>query len=239
MLLEVCCTSVESAVTAEVNGADRIELCMHLGSGGLTPSVGLARHVVDETELPVFVLIRPREGNFVYSKHEKAVMLYDIAALLDVGVHGVVAGALNGDGTVDFAFTDSVRKATEGVPMTFHRAFDECTQPGAAATALHSMGVERILTSGQSLRAADGIATYRALRQLELCPTLLAGGGVNTEALPELVRCGITEVHFSARKSVHGSIGRGIFDPAYETVDRQRVAEMRAALNALKPEFSA
>lgn len=233
MILEVCCTSVESSVTAEAHGADRIELCMHLGSGGLTPSVGLARHVVDETEIPVFVLIRPREGNFVYSKHEKAVMLYDIAALLDVGVHGIVAGALNCDGTVDLAFTEAVRRATEGVPMTFHRAFDECTQPGAAATVLHNMGVERILTSGQSLRAVDGIATYRALMQLEKCPTLLAGGGVSADAVDRLAACGITEVHFSARKAVHGSIGRGIFDPAYETVDPEKVSVMRAALEAV------
>lgn len=235
MILEVCCTSVESAVTAEVHGADRIELCMHLGSGGLTPSVGLARHVVDETELPVFALIRPREGNFVYSDREKAVMLYDIAALLDVGVHGIVAGGLNNDGTVDLAFAEAVRRATEGVPLTFHRAFDECTNPGAAATTLYQLGVERILTSGQSLRASDGVATYRALMRLEQCPTLLAGGGVTHESVEALAQCGITEVHFSARKSVHGSIGRGIFDPAYETVDGERVRAMRDILASLAP----
>jgi copper homeostasis protein len=95
------------------------------------------------------------------------------------------------------------------------------------------MGVERILTSGQSLRAVDGIATYRALMQLEKCPTLLAGGGVSADAVSQLAACGITEVHFSARKAVHGSIGRGIFDPAYETVDPEKVSAMRAALEAV------
>lgn len=232
MILEVCCTGVESAVTAQEAGAHRIELCTHLNSGGLTPSTGLLREVVKAVSLPVFVLIRPREGNFVYSEVEQRIMLADVETALAEGVNGIVIGALLPDGSPDLAFIERVRCSAAGVPVTFHRAFDECTTPATAATALHGIGVERVLTSGQALRAPNGLAMFSALLQLEKCPILLAGGGITPENVGVLIDAGVTEVHFSARKLVHGTIGRGIFDPSYSVVDGATVRHMRAVLDA-------
>ncbi len=231
MVLEVCCTGIESALKAEAAGANRIELCMHLGSGGLTPSHGLLSAVLDEVNIPVFVLIRPREGNFVYSRADKNVMREDIRFAVEAGAHGIVCGALCNDGTPDLAFIEEIKQLCGSVPLTFHRAFDECTTPAAAATALHQLGVERILSSGQELRANEGTNVFRALLALENCPTILAGGGVTPENVGALVELGIQEFHFSARTTVHGAIGRGIFDPAYDTVNPDLVRTMRDVLS--------
>lgn len=231
MTLEVCCTSLESALKAEAAGADRIELCMHLGSGGLTPSPGLLNTVLDEVQLPVFVLIRPREGNFVYSRAEKNVIREDVRYALEAGAHGIVCGALCPDGKPDFEFIEAIQQMCGNTPLTFHRAFDECTTPAAAAVALKQLGVERILTSGQALRASDGLDVYRALLALDECPAILAGGGVSTENVDTLLRLGIDEFHFSARTTVHGAVGRGIFNPAFDTVDEERVRAMRELLS--------
>lgn len=230
MVLEVCCTGVESALKAEAAGAQRIELCMHLNSGGLTPSHGLLSTVLDEVKIPVFVLIRPREGNFVYSKAEKTVMLDDLRFALEAGADGIVCGALCEDGKPDLDFIKEIKQLCGPTALTFHRAFDECTTPAAAATALHELGVERILTSGQALRAVDGINVFRALLALADCPQILAGGGVCPENVKPLIDLGLNEFHLSARTTVHGAIGRGIFDPAYDTVDIDVVRSMRDLL---------
>jgi copper homeostasis protein len=231
MVLEVCCTSVESAQAAEAAGANRIELCMFLASGGLTPSHGLISEVLNSVKIPVFVLIRNREGSFAYSENEKRAMHADIDHALDLGVQGIVAGALAKDGSLDIPFLEKVREQTQGVELTFHRAFDECKVPAVAATSLYQMGYDRILTSGQSLKAIDGLNVFSALMQLEQCPTILAGGGVTPENVSALIALGISEFHFSARMMKSGEIGRGIFDPGYETVDPQLVHEMKRVLN--------
>lgn len=239
MILEVCCTGVESALKAEVAGADRIELCMHLGSGGLTPSHGLLTTVLDEVNIPVFVLIRPREGNFVYSKAEKKVMRDDLRFALEAGADGIVCGALCEDGKPDLAFIEDVKNMCGGTPITFHRAFDECTTPAAAATALHELGVQRILTSGQALRAVEGTNVFRALLALHDCPQIVTGGGVCPDNVQPLIALGLREFHLSARTTVHGAIGRGIFDPAYDTVDTAIVRAMRDLLDHISSSSSA
>lgn len=234
MVVEVCSTGVSSALRAEENGADRIELCMHLGSGGLTPSFGLLKQVLRHCSIPVFVLIRPREGNFVYTAQEKACIVDDVKAALDLGAHGLVVGALTPEGEPDLGFICSIRQYTDDQPITFHRAFDECTTPAAAAAGLHELGIQRILTSGQALRASSGLRVYEALMKLEKCPAILAGGGVTPDNVHELLQIGIEEVHFSARKEVYGQTGRGIFNPAHDEVDGALVRQMREAIDAYR-----
>lgn len=234
MTLEVCCTGLDSALIAESNGADRIELCMFLGSGGLTPSYGLLKEVLKYTTIPVFVLIRPREGNFVYSDREKHVITEDVKMALDQGVSGLVLGALTPSGEPDLGFMCELKEITGNTPITFHRAFDECTTPATAAVNLNEIGVERILTSGQALRADEGRKVFKALMKLENCPVILAGGGITPLNVHSLLELGIREIHFSARKEVVGHIGRGIFNPVFDTVDASLVAEMRKTLDRFK-----
>lgn len=231
MKLEVCCTHPDSALIARDNGADRIELCMHLGSGGFTPSHSLMQATLRAIDIPVFVLIRPREGSFTYSATEKTLALDDVKHALDLGAHGIVTGALNDDGQPDLAFMAEILALTGGCPVTFHRAFDEAIKPVSSAVALHQLGVHRILTSGQALTADQGMEVFKALLKLEQCPIILAGGGVTPENAPLLLNAGISELHFSARKSVLGKVGRGIFDPTYEMVDGALVSKMRAAID--------
>lgn len=122
---EMCVTSVEGCIVAEELGANRVELCTALSEGGLTPSLGLvreARRVLKATKL--YVLIRPRAGDFVYSEHEVAVMCEDIAALAKEGIDGVVIGALTTKGKVDTAICNKMIVAAGNLGITFHRAFD-------------------------------------------------------------------------------------------------------------------
>ena len=124
MTLEVCAHSFESALAAQKAGAHRIELCNELSLGGITPSYGLLEKVMSELTIPVFVLIRPRSGNFAYSPAEVTIMLKDIALCKEMGVQGIVCGALTEDHHIDEIITQALVEASRGMEFTFHRAFD-------------------------------------------------------------------------------------------------------------------
>ena len=122
-LLEICCDSLESARAAAEGGADRIELCVDLAADGLTPSREL---LADAGELPVFVLVHCRPGDFVYTDAEVRAMCADIEAMREAGAAGIVCGALRGSGEIDLNATHRLIAAAEGLPFTFHKAFDLC-----------------------------------------------------------------------------------------------------------------
>lgn len=120
-LLEVCVDSLESAKNAELGGASRIELCSSLSLGGLTPTIGLVKSVKQSVKLPVYVMIRPREGDFVYEEDELLVMEQDIISLKEIGVDGFVFGVLHADATVDREACRRLLSAAQPLPCTFHR----------------------------------------------------------------------------------------------------------------------
>jgi copper homeostasis protein len=182
MLLEICTNSYQSAKNAQEAGAHRIELCQELSVGGITPSYGLLKQVIENLEIPVFVLIRPRGGNFVYSEVEFEIMKSDIQLCKDLGCQGIVSGVLNADNSIDISRTRELVELSKPLAFTFHRAFDEVLNPKQALEQLIGLGVDRVLTSGQEATAELGIALLQELNEISKSRiTILAGAGISAE----------------------------------------------------------
>ncbi len=204
-LLEICAGNLQSAVNAAQAGAARIELCAALSEGGLTPSYGLlkvCRAAVGKTKLNV--LIRPRGGDFVYSRAELDIMLQDIAVAKCLGADGLVLGCLNADGTLDIPALQELLAAAAPLPVTFHRAFDHCRDPQDALMQLIKLPVARVLTSGQASSALQGtalIAKLQAVAQGRIC--IMPGAGISADNLAAVAAAtGCREFHMSAKTRV-------------------------------------
>ncbi len=157
LFLEACCTSVADACEAELHGAQRIELCERLDVGGVTPSETIIREVMRKCRgAKLNVLVRCREGNFVYSEQEVLQMTSDIHTCRSLGVNGVVVGALTKDGHIDKSVMERFMAAARPLSVTFHRAFDECRDPQQALEDIISLGCDRLLTSGHEPDAYQG-----------------------------------------------------------------------------------
>ncbi len=197
VLVEICVESVESALAAFRGGADRVELCADLGSGGTTPSAGTIALTVGALEIPVHVLIRARAGNFLASELELQVMRYDIATAKAAGATGVVFGLLHAEGSVDHKLMRALIEEARPMSVTFHRAFDSVADPFASLETLIDLGVDRVLTSGGSSRATEGLDRLaRLVDQSAGRIIILAGGGVSEQNLKEIVdQTGVREVH--------------------------------------------
>jgi len=163
LLLEISVESVEAAAAAERGGADRVELCIDLSVGGLTPDAALRRAVRQQIQIPIFVMIRPRPGDFVYSSSELAEMKKSIAEAKDSGADGLVFGILKPDHTVDIERTRELVELAQPLPVTFHRAFDACPDLSQALEDVVRSGASRILTSGGAVSAPEGAANIKAL----------------------------------------------------------------------------
>ena len=203
-ILEICAGSVESAVAARDGGAQRIELCAALEVGGVTPSAGLIAEARKIDGLTLNVIIRPRGGDFLYNEYETACMEQDIRTCKQLGVDGVVIGALTPDGDIDTVLCKRLIAAANGMSITFHRAFDMCRDPKKALEELIAMGCDRVLTSGQAATAEAGIPLLKELvQQAGRRIIIMPGCGVNSNnAAAILSATGATEIHASARKSV-------------------------------------
>lgn len=202
---EICANSVESCLAAQAGGADRVELCAGIPEGGTTPSYGeiiTARKLLENCRL--HVIIRPRGGDFLYTPLEIERMTADIELCREMGVDGVVFGCLTAEGNIDMEVNARLMQHTQGMSVTFHRAFDRCREPQRALEQLIHLGFDRILTSGQQPTAEKGSNMLSKLQeQAQGRIILLAGCGVNEHnirSLHELTR--IKEFHFSAREKV-------------------------------------
>ncbi len=196
-LLEVCVDSVESAVAAEIGGADRVELCDNLVEGGTTPSAGAIEVARDSLSIKLHVIIRPRGGDFLYSDTEFKVMKSDILAAKGLGADGVVIGILNADGSVDRERTRELVEIARPMSVTFHRAFDMTRDPFEAMETLVDIGIDRILTSGQKSVAEKGVELIRELvgRASERI-TIMACGEIREGNVSEVIRrTGVREIH--------------------------------------------
>ena len=203
-LLEICAGDLDSVRAAAQGGADRIELCSALSEGGVTPSAGLLSESRKVEGLMLHVLIRPRGGDFLYTPAEVECMIRDVDAAINAGADGVVIGALLPDGSID---TDTCRRLIDhakGRNVTFHRAFDVCHDPESALEPIIGLGCNRLLTSGCSTSAQEGIPMLRKLiAQAGDRLTILPGGGVCPDNASEIMRVtGCRELHASARSSV-------------------------------------
>jgi copper homeostasis protein len=222
-ILEVCTGNLNSVEAAVLGGARRIELCSALSVDGLTPSYGLLETV--RTRFPwltVHVLIRPREGDFVYGEDEVRLMERDIKALLPMA-DAIVGGALTIDGRIDIETTRRLIDASDGKPFTFHRAFDHCADAPTALRQLIDLGCHRVLTSGQQPTAEQGIPLLRRLTELAAGQIIiLPGGGVTSRnARHILEQTGTTEIHASASR------------PAAHAIKQTSAAEVSAILQAI------
>lgn len=235
-LLEICCDTIASAITAAQHGADRLELCDNLSAGGVTPSAGSILIAKRKLYIPVFVLVRPRPGDFCYSEDELAIMLADIAEAKKLGADGIVSGALLPDGRIDRAATARLIAAADGLPFTFHRAFDHCADPLLAWDELRSLGAHRILTSGQGATVAAGrdMLLQLGAQSLVSPPHILVGGGLRADNAHLFAgAAGLAEFHSSARYAQPRLDAAGY---ASHPVDGAEVQRLRAVLDEMSRE---
>lgn len=189
--------TLQSALAARRAGADRIELCVNLDDGGTTPGATLIATVAAQTRIPVFVLIRPRAGGFVYSDDEIETMTRDIELAGSIGIAGIVIGAVTSDNRVDVGHTRTLVKAAAGLPVTFHRAFDSVANLPDALEQVIDAGASRLLTSGGGTTALAGADAIAALvDQAGERITIVAGGSIREHNVRDVIaRTGVREVH--------------------------------------------
>jgi copper homeostasis protein len=200
MKIEIVVYSILGALRAQEGGADRIELCDNPGEGGTTPAYGIIEVVRQNLSIDVFVMIRPRGGDFHYSSYEFHAMKRDISQSQKLSVDGVVLGIVNVDGTIDKRRCADLIAQARPLKVTCHRAFDMTRDPFEALDDCIEAGFDRILTAGQQERAVLGVdliaeLNKRAAGQIAIMP----GSGVNEETAAEIVsRTGVSEIHCSA-----------------------------------------
>ena len=194
--LEICVDSVESAINAQKGGATRLELCSNLIIGGTTPTKSLFEEVRKNVNIPINVLIRPRFGDFLYSKYEIEIIKNEIRMFREMGADGIVVGILTKEGEIDLENMKSFISEAQNIPVTFHRAFYE----------LKKIGVKAILTSGQEENCLKGKQLLKKLVELSNKDNknkieIIVGAGLNILNIGEIKNfTGANNFHFSGKK---------------------------------------
>ncbi len=247
MTVEVVVYNIESAMRAQEGGADRIELCENPGEGGTTPSYGTIEIVRQNVSIDVFVMIRPRGGDFHYSNYEFHAMKRDISQCQRLSVDGVVFGILNPDGTIDKKRCKELIERAKPLKVTCHRAFDMASDPFQALEDCIEVGFDRILTAGQQAQAVKGVDVISELvKRANNRIAIMAGSGVNEQTVEEIVsKTRVNEIHFSAmghresamqfrNQQIAGMGSDAGAEFKVRTVDPQRVKMTRAMAEKTK-----
>ena len=201
MIIEVCAASYEHALKAEKAGADRIELCKDLHLDGLTPDYESAKKTIDSLNIPVYILIRPIEGDFIYSNEEFELMKMDIIKFKEMGCKGIVSGVLNDDNSIDIERTKELVELSRPLEFTFHRAFDLVSDPFEEIENLIEIGVTRILTSGQKHKAIEGLELLEEFKNISKNRILIMpGSGISN----------MNFMKFNSFNEIHGSFRDGV-----------------------------
>lgn len=203
MTIEICVEDLAQSLAAERAGAHRLELCADLHNGGTTPSFGMIRTVSTRCSIPVFVMIRPRGGNFAYTESEMAVMLADISAAAAAGARGVVFGALHPDGSFHVEHNVELLRIARlhQLQVTFHRAIDVCRDPLAVLELLAELGFDNVLTSGGKPKAEECLEIIASMVRISAGRIkVMAGSGVNPENAERIKNTRVHALHFTARK---------------------------------------
>ena len=235
-LLEIAAGSLASAIAAQEGGADRVELCGSLAEGGITPSYGTLALVRERVRIPVYVLIRPRGGDFLYGDAEFEIMQRDIETCARVGLDGVVIGALDADGHVDPRCRELVHAAGK-LGVTFHRAIDASVDLGRALDEIIALGCERVLTSGGHASALDGAQVIaRLVKQAAGRIKVMAGAGIRSANMADVVRLTQAhEFHGSARAVVKSAMRylNPVLKDLAPDIEQSSVEEVRAMKQVL------
>ena len=246
MILEVCVDSVESAVNAELGGADRIELCGDLIVGGITPSLALYERIREKTELPIHVLLRPRFGDFLYSEEELEVLIRQAKMFAEAGADNLVIGCLTPEGRLDLEAMKRIIDAADGTPVNLHRAFDMCRDLSEALEDAKTLGVVSILTSGGVASAKEGAKVLDELKKNAGDIDIMAGAGMNAQNIKFMLNTtSITSFHMSGKKILESNmqyrnpnVNMGLPTLSEYEIIQTDVQEVRAAklvMNMLNP----
>jgi copper homeostasis protein len=243
MTIEICVNSALSAVEAMAGGANRVELCENLYHGGTTPSQGTMIKARELVDIDLFVMIRPRGGDFLYSDHEFDIMKEDIVRARESGVDGVVTGILLPDGSVDVKRMATLIELARPLEVTFHRAFDMTADPFKSMEDIIALGTDRILTSGQRPSALEGAPLIRELIRIARGRiAIMPGSGIKEHNVINVVKqTGAEEIHIRLDKQepsrmifqqpsvFMGNTGQTEFE--IPVTDRIKVAEVVRLLN--------
>lgn len=196
-ILEISVESAAAAMAAERGGAHRIEFCNNAREGGTTPSPELLREIRERVRLPIFSMVRPRGGNFFYSDAEFAAMQRDVDAAKEFGMDGIVLGLLKADGQVDVERTKQLIKRARPLPVTYHRAFDECADLRMSLEDVIKTGATRLLTSGGKRTAPEALGMLGELVRIAgVRLTMMPGSGLHAGNIREAMqKTGASEYH--------------------------------------------
>ena len=238
-LIEIATSDFLTTKSAVEGGTDRVELCTNLAEGGTTPSYAHIKKCRETFDIALFPIIRPRGGDFLYTKDEFEIMKNDIKLCKELGCEGIVIGLLNMDGTIDMTRTSELIELAYPLEVTFHRAFDRCKDPFAALEELIEIGCQRILTSGQKPTVSEGVDLIAELnKKADDRIIILPGSGVRKDNIKMLAeKTGCIEFHSSLRgkaKSPMQFIHPAFADSA-ESYSNNEISpdEVRALRNAL------
>lgn len=233
-LLEICVGSWQSAMAAQIGGADRIELCDNLAEGGTTPSHGMLLQCKKSLQIPFFPIIRPRGGDFMFSAEEFEIMKEDVAISKELGCQGIVIGILRKDGHIDSERCAQLVDIAGGLEITFHRAFDRCSDLERGLEDIIKLGCHRVLTSGAKENAFEGLAVLKSLViQAGSRISIMPGSGINEQNLAQIAHeTAAIEFHTTAKSLIEYG-----FDPttgkAYSSFETssQKVAQLKQILS--------
>lgn len=221
ILLEVCAFTIDGCVAAYQGGAQRIELCQGPAEGGTTPSIGLQKIAMEAVPIPVYPIIRPRGGDFLYNNYNVDAMAYDIEAFKNIGCPGVVIGALNTYGFIDEGILKTLINAAGNMDITVHRAFDRCNNPYKALETIIKLGGKRILTSGLQPAAPNGLVILAALvKAVGSACIIMPGSGVRANNAKQIIeQTGATEIHTSVRSIFKSDMQYN--NPLFDTIENE------------------
>lgn len=242
--VEVCCGSADDVIESSKGGADRVELNSNLFQGGLTPTIGELIVAKESCNIPIMTMVRPRESGFCYTDMEFKTALTDAKALLKYGADGIVFGFLKPNGTIDLARCKSMMELIGEKESVFHRAIDVMSDWKEAIDQLCSIGVKRILTSGQASSAYNGAATIaEMIRYADQRIEILPGAGINSNNIEQIVQMtGCTQVHISPKKTIYDTsstgnpeifFGGAIYPPEdrYHMIDENQIRKVCGQLS--------
>lgn len=208
MILEISVYNLQDAIDAEKAGADRLEICDNYSMGGITANFEVLQKIAEKINIPVFPIIRPRAGNFVYTNNEFEQMCDDVLRCKQLGFKGIVTGILKEDNTIDIERTKQIIEIAHPLAVTFHKAFDVVENSTQAIQQLINIGCKRVLTSGKQRTAIEGKPLLQALHQeFSNEITIVVAGSIRSNNLSKLLsNTYFTEIHSAALQNSNDEI---------------------------------